>query len=160
MVLSGGKESILLTAWDDASSVRAPLGDGEELVQENPTRREGIAAFEQMLDKNCKHLTTQLATLFADALQNAEDDGEAAIRVVAVSGFYYAALGAKLIQEGAIGYQYLEASKVSQRLENMRDSKESRPLDVAHAARFHWFLHSVFGAAHLDKVMMLFIRAA
>ena len=149
MVLTGGKSSILLTAWDDASGISAPLGDGEQLVQENPTRREGIAAYEQSLDKN---KDSMLKALLARALENA-DDGGAPIRIVALSGFYYAALAAKLIKEGATVYQYLKASKVSQRLEKMRDSKESKPAEVAAAARFLWFLHSLF-AAHLDKVMM------
>ena len=34
-----------------------------------------------------------------------------AIRVVAISGFYYAAVAAKLITKGATVYQYLKASR-------------------------------------------------
>ena len=61
-----------------------------------------------------------LTSLFAQALEKADDDGEAAIRVVAISGFYYAALAAKLIKKGATVYQYLKASKIAESLVKMR----------------------------------------
>ena len=158
LILSGGKGSVQVTGLDDSSSVSAPLQDGEALIKKHAdSRSEGVAACEEFY-KVKMPVEKSLTSLFAQALEKADDDGEAAIRVVAISGFYYAALAAKLIKKGATVYQYLKASKIAESLVKMRDAEETKPADVAAAVRFHQLLHKMFDAQHLHKVEILFAR--
>ena len=104
LILSGGKGSVQVTGLDDSSSVSAPLGDGEALVAAYAhDRGAGVAACEAFYTAKMP-VERSLTALFAQALQRPDmhadqrvDTDEATIRVVAISGFYYAALAAKLI---------------------------------------------------------------
>ena len=158
LILSGGRGSVQVTGLDDSSSVSAPLSDGEALIKEHAASRSKSVEACEAFYKVKMPVEKSLTSLFAQALENSADDDEAAIRVVAISGFYYAAVAAKLIEKGATVYQYLKASNIAKSLVKMRDDEETKPADVAAAVRFHMLLHKMFDAKHLHKVEILFAR--
>ena len=137
LILSGGKGSVQVTGLDASFSFSAPLGDGEAFVKQHAgARSAGVAACEQFYQETMP-VDKTLTTLFSQALENAD---EATIRVVAISGFYYAALAAKLIVKDAPRYQYLNASTIAESLVAMRNAEETKPADVAAAVCFHLLL--------------------
>ena len=137
LILSGGKGSVQVTGLDASFSFSAPLGNGEAFVKQHAgARSAGVAACEQFYQETMP-VDKTLTTLFSQALENAD---EATIRVVAISGFYYAALAAKLIVKDAPKYQYLNASTIAESLVAMRNAEETKPADVAAAVCFHLLL--------------------
>ena len=162
VVLSGGSGSVQVTALDAFFSFDAPYLVGEKILKAASSRAEGIAAWRAEVRRalSVAEKAEAMLALLAKAASDASADGdaEARVRVVCISGFYYAALKARLVIKGDAAYAYQTATQVRAGLTAVIDDEATAPRDTLNLVRLDELIEATFGEECMHRVEILFAR--
>jgi len=150
-VMAGGSGSVQLTGFEQVVSLEMPLKKGTALLKGDQAK--GIAEWgafvTDVFDKS-----EELAALKGFAAEEVAK-GER-LRLVLISGNYYAALKAGITGEGQ-AKEYVSGTAVLEKLRALRDSPNEDARDVVNAQRLHTVLSLLFVGVE-DSFDCLFVR--
>lgn len=132
------------------SSFLTSLKEGEKLIEED--RMHGLAKWSQIVSDAIS--STTLTSLIRKA---AADKARPPVRVVLISGGYYAGVAAKLVDKKQLTYSYAPALECHAKLIALRDDADANAKDIANVARLITILDTIFGS-DLEHVEYLFAR--
>ena len=144
------RQSRVHVCFTRVSSFLTSLKEGEKLIEED--RMHGLAKWNQIVSDAIS--STTLTSLIGKA---AADKARPPVRVVLISGGYYAGVAAKLVDKKQLTYSYAPALECHAKLIALRDNADADAKDIANVARLITILDNLFGS-HLEHVEYLFAR--
>ena len=159
-----GSGSIQLVGFDTKISFRAPLKDGEAMLtkagSDATQRAKAISQWTKTVRDSFNESSNSLTSLIMEAAQ--QKDRASKVRLVMISGAYYAGTAAKIATKPPEPYKYQNALECNEKLEALReappkaDDKDGNK-NAANAARLLAILDGLF-EGHAGNVEYLFAR--
>ena len=169
-LLSGGQGSVQLSGLDGFTSYDLQLKekiksidkDVEKDPEKDPGKRKaGLDAWREEIKRVVNSKTDKLASQLNEFALESQGESSEPVRIVLISGLFYVAVAAKIVQANTDHYAYQPASVVlemfDQLLEKVNDAN-TKTQDLVGAVRVSELLRSLIDGAYVQRVELLFAR--
>ena len=169
-LLSGGQGSVQLSGLDGFTSYDLQLKEKiksiDKDVEKDPEkapgkRKAGLDAWREEIKRVVNSKTDKLASQLNKFALESQGESSEPVRIVLISGLFYVAVAAKIVQANTDHYAYQPASVVlemfDQLLEKVNDAN-TKTQDLVGAVRVSELLRSLIDGAYVQRVELLFAR--
>ena len=169
-LLSGGQGSVQLSGLDGFTSYDLQLKDKIKSIDmdvendpmKDPKKREaGLKAWGEEIKKVVSSKDDKLASQLRKIALESQGESSEPVRIVLISGLFYVAIAAKIVQPSTDHYAYQPASVVLEMFDQLRkkvNDAKTETQDLVGAVRVSELLRSLIDGAYVQRVELLFAR--